>query len=51
MNLTQSHPEGSNITDRWIEYTKAGGVLTARAVYETQTDIAAERDVLYQQGG
>jgi len=51
MNLTQSHPEGCEITDRWIEYTRDAGILTARAVYETQTDIAVSRDALYQQGG
>lgn len=49
--LTQSHPDGCEITDRWIEYTLDAGVLTARAVYETQTDIAVARDALYQQGG
>lgn len=49
--LTQSHPGGCEITDRWIEYTQADGVMYARAVYETQTDIAVTRDALYQQGG
>ena len=29
----------------------ADGVMYARAVYETQTDIAVTRDALYQQGG
>lgn len=51
MKLAQSHPDGCEITDRWIEYTQAGDTLTARAVYETQTDIAVTRDALYQQGG
>lgn len=50
-HLTQSHPDGCEITDRWIEYTQSAGVMTARAVYETHTDIAVTRDVLYQQGG
>ncbi|MGN0802600.1 MAG: sporulation protein YqfD [Candidatus Faecivicinus sp.] len=51
IQLTQSHPDGCEIVDRWIEYTQSAGVLHARAVYETQTDIAVTRDVLYQQGG
>lgn len=49
--LAQSHPEGCEIVDRWIEYTQDAGIMTARAVYETHTDIAVTRDVLYQQGG
>ena len=49
--LAQSHPDGCEITDRWIEYTQAGGVMHARAVYETKTDIAVTRDALYRQGG
>ena len=51
MKIVQSHPDGCEITGRWIEYTCDAGVLTARAVYETQTDIAVSRDALYQQGG
>ena len=51
MKLAQSQPEGMEIADRWIEYTRDAGVLTARAVYEMQTDIAVSRDVLYRQGG
>jgi len=49
--LIQSHADGCEIAGRWIEYTQAGGALRARAVYETQTDIAVTRDALYQQGG
>lgn len=51
LKLAQSQPEGMEIADRWIEYTRDAGVLTARAVYEMQTDIAVSRDVLYRQGG
>ncbi len=51
LKLAQSQPEGMEIADRWIEYTRDAGVLTARAVYEMQTDIAVSRDALYQQGG
>ena len=51
LKLAQSQPEGMEIADRWIEYTRDAGVLTARAVYETHTDIAVSRDVLYRQGG
>lgn len=50
-DLTQSHPDGCEITGRWIEYTQAGGVMYAQAIYETQTDIAVTRDALYLQGG
>lgn len=51
IKLTQSHPGNCEIADRWIEYTQSGGLLTARAVYETHTNIAVTRDALYQQGG
>lgn len=49
--LSMARPENCEIADRWIEYTLDAGVLRARAVYETHTDIAVSRDVLYQQGG
>ena len=49
--LAQSHPDGCEIADRWIEYTYDADRITARAVYETHTDIAATRDALYRQGG
>lgn len=49
--LTQSHPNGGEIADRWIEYTHTAGALRARAVYEMHTNIAVTRDALYQQGG
>ena len=32
LKLAQSQPEGMEIADRWIEYTRDAGVLTARAV-------------------
>lgn len=52
VKLNRSHPDDCEIADRWIEYTTdAAGLLTARAVYETHTDIAVTRDVLAQQGG
>lgn len=52
LHLTQTHSDGCEIADRWIEYTPDGeGNLQARAVYETHTDIAVTRDALYQQGG
>jgi len=51
-HMTQAHPDGCTIADRWIEYTlDAQGVMHARAVYETHTDVAVTRDALYQQGG
>ena len=49
--LSMARQENCEIADRWIEYTLDAGVLRARAVYETHTDIAVTRDVLYQQGG
>lgn len=49
--MIQSHPDGCEIIDRWIEYTQTSGMLCARAVYETHTNIAVTRDALYQQGG
>lgn len=49
--LCQSHPDGAEIADRWIEYTYDAGIYYTRAVYETHTDIAVTRDALYQQGG
>ena len=49
--LTQFHPEDCEIAERWIEYTRDAGMMTARAVYETHTDIAVTRDGLYRQGG
>ena len=49
--LSMAQPENCEIADRWIEYTLDAGELRARAVYETHTDIAITRDVLYQQGG
>lgn len=49
--LSRAHPEGCAIADSWIEYTSDAGMLHARAVYETHTDIAVTRDTLYQQGG
>lgn len=52
IQLNQSHPEDCEIADRWIEYTEdANGLVTARAVYETHTDIAVPRDASAQQGG
>lgn len=51
-HMTEAHPDGCEIADRWIEYTlDAQGVMHARAVYETHTDVAVTRDALYQQGG
>ena len=49
--LSAAQPADCEIADRWIEYTRDAGELYARAVYETHTDIAVTRDVLYQQGG
>lgn len=49
--LSMARQENCEIADRWIEYTLDAGILRARAVYETHTDIAVTRDVLYQQGG
>ena len=49
--LSMARQGNCEIADRWIEYTLDAGVLRARAVYETHTDIAVTRDVLYQQGG
>jgi len=50
--LTETHPDGCEIADRWIKYTTdSQGIMHARAVCETLTDIAVARDVLYQQGG
>lgn len=49
--LSKAQPADCEIADRWIEYTLDAGKLYARAVYETHTDIAVTRDVLYQQGG
>ena len=49
--LSGAQPADCEIADRWIEYTLDAGELRARAVYETHTDIAVARDVLYQQGG
>lgn len=51
IKLTRSFPDGCEIADRWIEYTKDAGVLSARAVYEMHTDIAVSRDTPYRQGG
>lgn len=51
INMIRSHPEGFEIADRWIEYTQNSGMLCARAVYETHTNIAVTRDALYRQGG
>lgn len=50
-NMIQSHPDGCEIVDRWIEYTRDSTTLRARAVYETRTNIAVTGDALYQQGG
>ena len=51
-HMTETHPDGCEIADRWIEYTlDAQGTMHARAVYETHTDVAVTRDALYQQGG
>ncbi len=43
-------PDGE-IAAKWIEYTQGGGMLHARAVYETHINIAVSGDALYQQGG
>lgn len=50
--LSAAQPENCSIAGRWIEYTlDEQGVMTARAVFETHTDIAVTHGALLQQGG